>query len=168
MEWTENGNEIWWEEALCGKCPTIWINLTSQFQCIRGGQVRVGRGHGEDEGVWIGDEGQDHLLYLSLDVLWLVPNRNLKQQQWAAGVTVSTAQMGSCWDSALVAWLNATKSGHIEQNEHLWHLAEFTFVIPGKSTRVRFRTLGEKIFRYMGSGLIPWGAWRKEQIILAV
>lgn len=69
------------KRRLCTKCPTIWINLTSQFQCIRGGQVRVGRGHCEDEGVWIGDEGQDHLLYLSLNVLWLVPNRNLKQQQ---------------------------------------------------------------------------------------
>lgn len=35
-------------------------------------------------------------------------------------------------------------------------MARFTLVIPGKSTRVRLRTLGEKIFKYMGSGLIPW------------
>lgn len=34
--------------------------------------------------------------------------------------------------------------------------AEFTLVIPGKSTRVKLRTLGEKIFRFMASGLIPW------------
>lgn len=60
------------------KCPTIWINLSSQFQCISRGQVRVGRGHSEDEGVWIGDEGQDHFLYLSLNVLWLIPNGNLR------------------------------------------------------------------------------------------
>lgn len=33
---------------------------------------------------------------------------------------------------------------------------QFTLVIPGKSTRVRFKTLGEKIFKYIGSGLIPW------------
>lgn len=30
-----------------------------------------------------------------------------------------------------------------------------TLVIPGKSTRVRLTTLGEKIFRWMGSGLTP-------------
>lgn len=67
------------KRRLYTKRPTIWIDLTSQFQCIRGGQVRVGRGHCEDEGVWIGDKGQDHLLHLSLDVLWLVSNRNLRQ-----------------------------------------------------------------------------------------
>lgn len=68
------------QKCLCTKCPTIWINLTCQFQRIRGGQVRVGRGNCKDEGVWIGDEGQDHLLHLGLNVLWLVSYRNLKQQ----------------------------------------------------------------------------------------
>lgn len=40
---------------------------------------------------------------------------------------------------------------------------QFTLVIPGKSTRVRFKTLGEKIFKYIGSGLIPWREWNKDK-----
>lgn len=35
-------------------------------------------------------------------------------------------------------------------------VAVVTLVIPGKSTKVRFRTLGEKIFRWMGSALMPY------------
>lgn len=34
-------------------------------------------------------------------------------------------------------------------------IQSLTFVIPGKSTRVRLTTLGEKILRWIGSGLIP-------------
>lgn len=41
--------------------------------------------------------------------------------------------------------------------------AEFTLVIPGKSTRVKLRTLGEKIFRFMASGLIPWKTRKQYQ-----
>lgn len=52
---------------------------------------------------------------------------------------------------------------HMKQNEHPCHLVEFTLVIPGKSTRVRLRTLGEKIFKCMGSGLIPWTVWKKKE-----
>lgn len=149
------------------KCPTIWINLTSQFQSIRGGQVRVGRGHCEDEGVWIGNEGQDHLLYLCLNVLWLVTNRNLRQQQWAfSSVTVSTQHR--CGAAVNLWWLQTwwwwwwyhylmplCLFAHMKQNPHPCRVAEFTLVMPGKSTKVRLRTLGEKIFKYMGSGLIP-------------
>lgn len=45
------------KKGLYSKCLTIWINLTCQFQSIRGGQVRIGRGYCEDKRVWIGDEG---------------------------------------------------------------------------------------------------------------
>lgn len=41
---------------------------------------------------------------------------------------------------------------------------ECTVVIPGKSTRVRLRTFGEKIFKYIGSGLIPWRGLYKKRI----
>lgn len=37
--------------------------------------------------------------------------------------------------------------GHMKQNQNFCHMAEFTLVMPGKSTSVRLRTLGEKIFR---------------------
>lgn len=98
-------------------------------------------------------------MYLSLDVLWLVANGNLKQQSGAAGITVSNGTTERAGGSPHRLQLCRTSS--INQNAlplslytvGLW--AKFTFVIPGKSTSVRFRTLGEKIFRYMGSGLIP-------------
>lgn len=60
-----------------------------------------------------------------------------------------------CWhakQSALIMIMTA----NMNQNQHPCQVAECTLVIPGKSTRVRFRTLGEKIFRYMDSVLIPW------------
>ena len=37
-----------------------------------------------------------------------------------------------------------------------------TFVMPGRSTNVRFTTCGEKIFRWMGSSLIPWRKTNKK------
>ena len=33
-----------------------------------------------------------------------------------------------------------------------------TLVIPGRSTRVKVRTRGEKILRWIGSGQMPYGA----------
>lgn len=146
--------------ALRKNPPTVWIDLASQLQRIRGGQVRVGRGHGEDEGVWIGDEGQDHLLYLSLDVLWLVANRDLKQQHHGERCTKKHA-------NGILRSLPLFRTSGINQEQlplslcifGLW--AKSTFVMPGKSTSVRFRTLGEKIFRCIGSGLIPWWEGKK-------
>lgn len=134
--------------------PTVWIDLASQFQRIRGGQVRVGRGHGQDEGVWIGDEGQDHLLYLSLDVLWLVANGNLKQRHHGEHSTKKHA-------NGILRRLPLCRTSAINQEQLPLSLyisglrAKSTFVMPGKSTSVRFRTFGEKIFRCIGSGLIP-------------
>ena len=52
---------------------------------------------------------------------------------------------------------------HNKPNQHHCQVAAFTLVIPGKSTRVRLRTLGEKIFKYMGSGLIPCRMWKEER-----
>lgn len=170
MSWWRGETKCKWNlrrgGTRCAKRPTVWINLTSQFQRIWGGQVRVGRGHGQDEGVWIGDEGQDHLLYLSLDVLWLVANGNLKQQSGAAGITASNGTMERADGSPhRLQWCVYTSSINQDalplSSYTVGLLAKFTFVIPGKSTSVRFRTLGEKIFRYMGSGLIPWTVGKK-------
>lgn len=55
---------------------------------------------------------------------------------------------------------------HMKLNQHPCRAAVFTFVIPGKSTRVRLRTLGEKIFKYMGSVPIPWKVWKKGKEIM--
>ena len=56
---------------------TIRINRLSYIQGVRSGQVRVGRGDGQNEAGVLADELHDHVLDLSLDILGLITHRYL-------------------------------------------------------------------------------------------
>jgi hypothetical protein len=56
---------------------TVRIDRLCQHECIRGGEIRVCRGHGQDEAGVLADELHDHFADLSLDVDRLVAHWNL-------------------------------------------------------------------------------------------
>lgn len=60
---------------------TIRVDLTGQFQCVRSGQVWVRRRHAQNQRVRVGDEGQDHLLNLSLNIFRLVTYWHLGKEK---------------------------------------------------------------------------------------
>lgn len=57
--------------------PTLGVHLLGDLEGIRVSQVRVGRGHGQDEAVLLGDKLHQHVPDLELNVGRLVPNWNL-------------------------------------------------------------------------------------------
>lgn len=92
------------------------------------------------------------------------PTGTLGPQQWTASITVSTAQMTCCCGSVEIADTHSNKyylSFGVTVFAYMKPNDEFTLVIPGKSTRVTLRTLGEKIFKYMCSELIPCRVGKK-------
>ena len=55
------------------------VDLASQLQTVRVGQISVGRGDGEDDGVGLLDVLEDHVSDLSLDIARLISDGDLGQ-----------------------------------------------------------------------------------------
>ncbi len=58
---------------------TVRIDGLGQVECVRGGQIGVGRGDRQDEAGLLADELHDHVADLGLNVHGLVAHRDLGQ-----------------------------------------------------------------------------------------
>ena len=58
---------------------TLRVRLPSELESVAGGDVRVGRGHSEDEASVPADVSHDHVFNLVPDVSGLVTHGNLGQ-----------------------------------------------------------------------------------------
>ena len=56
---------------------SLWVHLPSHLQSVRVGQIGVGGGDSEDDGVWLGDESHEHVTDLLLDIARLVADWDL-------------------------------------------------------------------------------------------
>ncbi len=56
---------------------TLRVNLSGNVECVGGGQIGVGRGHGQNQTRLLRDELHQHVLDLGLDVRRLIAYRNL-------------------------------------------------------------------------------------------
>lgn len=54
---------------------SLWIDTTSQFKSIRGGQIIKGLWYGQNECIGIVDKGENDIKYFLLNILWLVSHR---------------------------------------------------------------------------------------------
>lgn len=68
-------------ELLHGYMLTLWVHLLGDLQSIRVGQVSVGRGDGQDQTALLGDELQQHVPDLVLDVYGLISDSNLSHSR---------------------------------------------------------------------------------------
>lgn len=114
---------------------TVWVHFACHLQGLWGCHVCVGSGHSQDDGIGVGDVLQDLLFNLNLDIFGLVPYRYLMLHKYTQP---------------------SIRADEFKPEEQRF-IHPFTFVMPGRSTSVRFTTCGEKIFRWMGSSLIPFG-----------
>jgi hypothetical protein len=55
----------------------LWIDFPRQFQTIRVCEICVTGCDGENDGIWFGDVLENHISDLSLNILWLISNRDL-------------------------------------------------------------------------------------------
>ena len=55
---------------------TLRIDLARELQTVRVGQIGVGGGDSQDDGVGLADLLQDHFLNLALNIPWLISNRD--------------------------------------------------------------------------------------------
>lgn len=60
---------------------TLWVHLFSDLQSVRIGQVRVGRGDGQDQTALLGYELHQHIPDLVLDVDGLVADSHLSHSR---------------------------------------------------------------------------------------
>ena len=58
---------------------TLGVGLTGDHEGVGGGEVGVGRGHGEDEAGLLHDVGHQHVADLVADVGRLVTDRDFRQ-----------------------------------------------------------------------------------------
>lgn len=70
---------------------SVRIDSTSELESVRVGQIRVGSGDGEDDRVGLGDELEEHVTNLLLDVSRLVSDWDLGERTAGRNSTVSTS-----------------------------------------------------------------------------
>lgn len=120
---------------------TVWVDLAGHLQGLRRGHVRVGRGDGQDDAVWVGDVLQDEISYLNLDVLRLIANGHLtggsERHQQTEGRDRSASKLPR---GNLTARRRRRQNPKPSVSQHLAGKERVTFVIPGRSTRVRLTT----------------------------
>lgn len=80
------------DRRVCRATLTIGVDLAGHLEGLRGGHVRVGRRHCQDDAVGVGDVLQDQVSDLDLDVLGLVTDWHLEGIHPEGGAELMTQE----------------------------------------------------------------------------